>query len=98
MAVNFLGGGDEGSATPFLTLLLSACFTGVVITFFNVPIDRVKVLCKLRRTIPCMLMSSIVSTLYFTAKDGLVCSHVALDQRWQSHFPVMQFTFWFMAY
>lgn len=43
-AVNFLGGGDEGSATPFLTLLLSACFTGVVITFFNVPIDRVKVM------------------------------------------------------
>jgi solute carrier family 25 carnitine/acylcarnitine transporter 20/29 len=43
-AINFLGGGVEGSATPFLTLLLSACFTGVVITFFNVPIDRVKVM------------------------------------------------------
>ena len=38
---NFLGGGISGRATtPFLTLLLAACFSGVVQTFVVVPVGK----------------------------------------------------------
>jgi hypothetical protein len=41
-ACNFLGGGVGSTrvATPFLTLLLAACFAGVVGTFINCPLGE----------------------------------------------------------
>ncbi len=38
-ASNFLGGG-VGGTTPFVTLLLAACFAGIVGTFINCPLGE----------------------------------------------------------